>query len=102
MIAYSNSCHEMGFFHESGDDDLQPHGFCATFATKPCCSEPQCLVTLCYWTGSKRFALIIVVALQVKENHDMAWSDQIGRRAIPTSADIGEKVLLCMHRPSSG
>lgn len=72
LIAYSNSCHEMRLFHEGGDDDLQPRGFCGTFATKPCCSEPQRLANL--WTGLKRFVLISVVALQVKENHGMAWS----------------------------
>ena len=59
LIAYSNSCHEMRLFHESGDDDLQPRGFCGTFATKPCCSERSANL----WTG-----------LQVKENHGMAWS----------------------------
>lgn len=73
LIAYSNSCHGMGLFHESGDDDHQPHGFCVTFATKPCCSEPLRLVNLWYWTGLKRSVLINVVALQVKENHGMAW-----------------------------
>ena len=63
LIAYLNSCHGTGLFHESGDNDHQPH------ATKACCSELQRLVNLWYWTGLKRSILINVVALQVKENH---------------------------------
>lgn len=70
LRAYLNSCHEMGPFHETGDDYHQPHGFCVTFATRPCCYELKRLNL----TGLKKLALIIVVALQVKKNHDKALS----------------------------